>query len=109
MQLGCIIGYNAVTTQAQQTVDGGKAMAVPPERWPQDAESVALIRAKWDDRVGDARQEQPAASRNCWPSAIRPASRATSRVPMPCARSWTRRASSSKTRRKAVAGSSPTR
>jgi G3E family GTPase len=31
--------------------------AVPPERWPQDAESVALIRAKWDDRVGDARQE----------------------------------------------------
>jgi Cobalamin synthesis protein cobW C-terminal domain len=45
------------TTQAQQTMDGGKAMAVPPERWPQDAESVALIRAKWDDRVGDARQE----------------------------------------------------
>lgn len=31
--------------------------AVPPERWPQDAESVALIRAKWDERVGDARQE----------------------------------------------------
>ncbi len=31
--------------------------AVPPERWPQDPESVAFIRAKWDDRVGDARQE----------------------------------------------------
>lgn len=31
--------------------------AVPPERWPQDPEYVAFIRAKWDDRVGDARQE----------------------------------------------------
>lgn len=31
--------------------------AIPPERWPQDAESVALIQSKWDDRVGDARQE----------------------------------------------------
>ncbi|SDV46441.1 zinc metallochaperone GTPase ZigA [Chitinasiproducens palmae] len=31
--------------------------AVPPERWPQDAESVAAIRSKWDDSVGDARQE----------------------------------------------------
>jgi len=31
--------------------------AVPSERWPEDPESVALIRAKWDDRVGDARQE----------------------------------------------------
>jgi len=31
--------------------------AVAPERWPQDAETVAMIRAKWDDKVGDARQE----------------------------------------------------
>ncbi|WP_414440764.1 zinc metallochaperone GTPase ZigA [Burkholderia sp. 22PA0106] len=31
--------------------------AVPDERWPDDPEAVALIRAKWDDRVGDARQE----------------------------------------------------
>lgn len=31
--------------------------AVPPEHWPQDPESEALIRAKWDDSVGDARQE----------------------------------------------------
>ncbi|MGE6495071.1 zinc metallochaperone GTPase ZigA [Cupriavidus metallidurans] len=31
--------------------------AVPSERWPDDPESVALIRAKWDDSVGDARQE----------------------------------------------------
>ena len=30
---------------------------MPPERWPKDAESVARIRAKWDDQVGDARQE----------------------------------------------------
>jgi len=31
--------------------------AVAGERWPQDAESLALIRSKWDDEVGDARQE----------------------------------------------------
>ncbi|MDA0571384.1 zinc metallochaperone GTPase ZigA [Burkholderia gladioli] len=31
--------------------------AVPEERWPQDPEAVAAIRAKWDERVGDARQE----------------------------------------------------
>jgi hypothetical protein len=30
---------------------------VPPERWPQDAEAVAQIRARWDEHVGDARQE----------------------------------------------------
>ncbi|MBU9424998.1 zinc metallochaperone GTPase ZigA [Burkholderia gladioli] len=32
-------------------------VAVPEERWPQDPEAVAAIRAKWDERVGDARQE----------------------------------------------------
>lgn len=31
--------------------------SMPPERWPQDPEAVALIRAKWHDSVGDARQE----------------------------------------------------
>lgn len=31
--------------------------AVPPERWPRDAEAVAQIRARWDEHVGDARQE----------------------------------------------------
>jgi len=31
--------------------------AVAGERWPQDAESLALIRSKWDEEVGDARQE----------------------------------------------------
>ncbi|WP_186100439.1 zinc metallochaperone GTPase ZigA [Burkholderia gladioli] len=31
--------------------------AVPEERWPQDPEAVAAIRAKWDERLGDARQE----------------------------------------------------
>jgi len=30
---------------------------MPPERWPQDPETVRLIRSKWDERVGDARQE----------------------------------------------------
>jgi len=31
--------------------------AVPPERWPQDPEAVAMIRSHWDEQVGDARQE----------------------------------------------------
>lgn len=31
--------------------------AVPPQHWPEDPEAVALIRAKWDESVGDARQE----------------------------------------------------
>jgi len=31
--------------------------AVPPAQWPQDPETVALIRAKWHEGVGDARQE----------------------------------------------------
>lgn len=31
--------------------------AVPREQWPEDPESVAMIRTKWDDSVGDARQE----------------------------------------------------
>ena len=31
--------------------------AVPPKQWPDDPESVALIRSKWDEQVGDARQE----------------------------------------------------
>ncbi len=31
--------------------------AVPSERWPQDPEAIRLIHAKWDERVGDARQE----------------------------------------------------
>ena len=31
--------------------------AVPTEHWPEDAEALALIRAQWDERTGDARQE----------------------------------------------------
>lgn len=31
--------------------------SMPPERWPEDPETVALIKEKWDERVGDARQE----------------------------------------------------
>ncbi|MCO5120963.1 MAG: zinc metallochaperone GTPase ZigA [Burkholderiaceae bacterium] len=31
--------------------------AVPRERWPQDPEVLAQIRARWDEQVGDARQE----------------------------------------------------
>lgn len=32
-------------------------VSITPERWPDDPESVALIRADWDEQVGDARQE----------------------------------------------------
>ena len=31
--------------------------SIPPEQWPQDAESLAEIRKYWDKQVGDARQE----------------------------------------------------
>jgi len=31
--------------------------AMPPERWPEDPEYVAMIRKNWVDGVGDARQE----------------------------------------------------
>lgn len=31
--------------------------AMPEERWPSDPETLAFIRAKWDEHVGDARQE----------------------------------------------------
>jgi G3E family GTPase len=31
--------------------------AVPTEEWPNDPEAVARIQQKWDERVGDARQE----------------------------------------------------
>ncbi|WP_423358342.1 zinc metallochaperone GTPase ZigA [Pseudomonas citronellolis] len=31
--------------------------AIPPEKWPEDPESRAIIRSKWDENVGDARQE----------------------------------------------------
>lgn len=42
---------------ARHGVAGYWWAAVPDEQWPQDPESVAFIRAKWDEQVGDARQE----------------------------------------------------
>ncbi|MNR51315.1 hypothetical protein D3C85_1709720 [compost metagenome] len=30
---------------------------MPTEHWPEDPQARALIRAKWDERTGDARQE----------------------------------------------------
>jgi len=42
---------------ARHGVAGYWWAAVPPERWPQDPESVTANRANWDDEVGDARQE----------------------------------------------------
>jgi hypothetical protein len=31
--------------------------SIPPEEWPQDAESLAEIQKYWDKQDGDARQE----------------------------------------------------
>ena len=31
--------------------------AMPSENWPEDPETVAIILSKWDEKVGDARQE----------------------------------------------------
>jgi G3E family GTPase len=31
--------------------------AIPKDHWPEDPDAVAAIEAKWDERVGDARQE----------------------------------------------------
>lgn len=42
---------------ARHGVAGHWWAAIPPEHWPDDAEAVARIRARWDERVGDARQE----------------------------------------------------
>ncbi|MGO3891360.1 MAG: zinc metallochaperone GTPase ZigA [Paenalcaligenes sp.] len=42
---------------ARYHVAGNWWASMPPERWPHDPETLALIKEKWDDRVGDARQE----------------------------------------------------
>lgn len=42
---------------ARHGVGGYWWAAIPPERWPEDPETVALIRKSWDSNVGDARQE----------------------------------------------------
>lgn len=42
---------------ARHGVVGHWWAAIPRERWPQDPEYLAMIREKWDDKVGDARQE----------------------------------------------------
>jgi len=45
--------------------------AVAGERWPQDEESLALIRSKWDEEVGDARQELVVIGMNMDEAALR--------------------------------------
>ncbi|MBA1181276.1 GTP-binding protein [Pseudomonas psychrotolerans] len=42
---------------ARHGVAGRWWAAVPPEQWPEDEETVALIKEKWHEGVGDARQE----------------------------------------------------
>ena len=42
---------------ARHGVAGRWWAAVPPEQWPDDEETVALIKEKWHEGVGDARQE----------------------------------------------------
>lgn len=42
---------------ARHGVAGRWWAAVPPEQWPEDEETVGLIKEKWHEGVGDARQE----------------------------------------------------
>jgi len=42
---------------ARHGVAGRWWAAVPPEQWPDDEETVAIIKEKWHQGVGDARQE----------------------------------------------------
>jgi len=42
---------------ARHGVAGRWWAAVPPEQWPDDEETVVLIKEKWHEGVGDARQE----------------------------------------------------
>ncbi|MCD4865147.1 zinc metallochaperone GTPase ZigA [Pseudomonas sp. PLB05] len=42
---------------ARHGVAGRWWAAVPPEQWPDDEETVAIIKEKWHEGVGDARQE----------------------------------------------------
>ena len=42
---------------ARHGVAGRWWAAIPPEQWPDDEETVAIIREKWHEGVGDARQE----------------------------------------------------
>lgn len=59
--LACVPAMAGQWSQAGAVARHGPAgiwwAAVPPEQWPDDPESVALIRSKWDEQVGDARQE----------------------------------------------------
>ncbi|WCE09270.1 zinc metallochaperone GTPase ZigA [Pseudomonas sp. JBR1] len=42
---------------ARHGVAGRWWAAIPPEQWPDDEETVAFIKEKWHEGVGDARQE----------------------------------------------------
>ena len=59
--LACVPAMAEQWSQAGAVARHGPAgywwAAVAPEQWPDDPESVALIRSKWDEQVGDARQE----------------------------------------------------
>ena len=59
--LACVPAMAGQWSQAGAVARHGPAgywwAAVAPEQWPDDPESVALIRSKWDEQVGDARQE----------------------------------------------------
>ena len=49
--------WSQAGAMARHNVAGYWWAAVPPERWPTDPESVAMIHQHWDSSVGDARQE----------------------------------------------------
>jgi len=59
--LACHPAWAGSWSQAGAVARHGPAgqwwIATPQHRWPQDPETLALIRNRWDERVGDARQE----------------------------------------------------
>lgn len=54
---GLAASWSQAGAMARHGVAGYWWAAVPEERWPDDPESRAIIRSKWDGEVGDARQE----------------------------------------------------
>lgn len=49
--------WSQAGAMARHSMAGYWWASIPPEQWPQDAESLAEIRKYWDKQVGDARQE----------------------------------------------------
>ena len=51
------VSWSQAGAMARHGMAGYWWASIPPEEWPQDAESLAEIQKYWDKQVGDARQE----------------------------------------------------